>query len=62
MQGYMMTPNRQKAVTVSPDIASKLNEGGDLVAPDATCSCRGKPAQPGQHGAVCALKEKRGSV
>jgi hypothetical protein len=45
-----------------PDVASKLKEGGDLVAPDATCSCRGKPAQAGHHGAVCVLDEKRGSV
>lgn len=45
-----------------PAIASKLKEGGDLVTPDATCSCRGKPAQASHHGAVCVLEEKRGSV
>lgn len=32
------------------------------MAPDASCSCCGNPAQLSYHGAVCAPKEKRDSV
>lgn len=62
MQRWVMGPMREEAVTVNQTLTSELKGGGELVAPDATCSCCGKPAQASHHGAMCALREKRSSV
>lgn len=45
-----------------PDVALGLKDGGELVTPDASCSCYGNSVHASHHGAVCALQEKGDSV